>query len=59
MGPTLAHIARALGAPPPTEPRERREAPPELAALLPSPLLQGAAIVGLGAALIALTLRRR
>jgi hypothetical protein len=59
MAPTLANIARALGAPPPTEYRERREAPPELVALMPSPLLQGAAVAGLAAALLALTLWRR
>jgi hypothetical protein len=59
MGPTLAKIAHVLGAPPPDGPLERHEAPPELAALLPSPLLQGAAVAGLGVALLALTLRRR
>jgi uncharacterized protein YndB with AHSA1/START domain len=59
MAPTLANIARALGAPPPTEYHERREAPQELGALMPSPLLQGAAVAGLGAALLALTLWRR
>ncbi len=59
MRPTLANIARVLGAPPPTDYQERREAPSELAAQLPSPLLQGATVAGLAAALIAFTLRRR
>jgi hypothetical protein len=60
MRPTLENIARALGAPPPTGLRERHTAPRELVALMPSPLLQGFAVAGLGAAaLTALTLWRR
>jgi uncharacterized protein YndB with AHSA1/START domain len=59
MRPTLANIARVLGAPPPADLRERREAPPELAALMPSPLLQGTAVAGLAAALLTLALKAR
>jgi hypothetical protein len=58
MRPTLANIARALGAPPPSSLSERHEPPPELVGLMPPTLLQGAGILGLGG-LVALGLWMR
>lgn len=42
MAPTLANLARALGAPPPTDVIERYEAPAAIQQLLPWPMMQGA-----------------
>lgn len=42
MLPTLANLARALGAPAPTELTRRFEAPDAIAQLLPLPMMQGA-----------------
>lgn len=59
MTPTLTRLAHLLTRPPPTDVVERAEAPAALTALLPSPLIQGTFWAGMGAALLALVLRRR
>lgn len=51
--PTLFNLAAMLGAPPPAELVERHEPPADLAAQLPPPALQGAAVLAGGAALFA------
>lgn len=57
--PTFTRLARLLDVAPPVELVERYEAPAILAALLPSPWVQGALWAGLGAALAGLLLRLR